>query len=439
MTRLKSILASLAFSTLVTCIGALLAPIAVHAQTTVTMWTFLDPNRPGGREQALKTMIEGFERQNPTIRIRVEPQVWTTLGEKFVLAHSAGNAPDIAWVNMENMGLILNSDSAADLNALIVRNWPADRRADLLLPGWLDALTVNGRLHAMPIMASTWVLMYRRDLLREAGLTPDTLRTWDGVTEAARRMTRRASPDAQPSVWGIGLGLSQERFSATPAVLAAIGAPGGIFGDNCRARLTTPEASRAVQMQADWILRDRVTPREALSMSSDDAIDQFAAGRFAMQIIANSRFEQIQRTAAGWNGAELGMAAVPGSAVDRPGATLISGWSAVAWSRSPRLQQAARFIDYMTSPEAMALWSAPGAQVPMMRSVAARPEMQTAQAAPLRDVAAMFAASGTFMPAACNWARTMADFNLATQQVVLGQRNVADALRVAERATQDRQ
>lgn len=439
MTRLRPILAGLAFAAVVTSIGALFTPIAAFAQTTVTMWTFLDPNRPGGREQALKTIIESFERQNPTIRIRVEPQVWTTLAEKFVLGHSAGNAPDIAWVNLENMGLILNSDAAADLNPLIVRNWPADRRADLLLPGWLDSLTANGRLQAMPIMASTWVLMYRRDLLREAGLTPESLRTWDGVTEAARRMTRRANPDAQPQVWGMGLGLSQERFSATPAVLAAIGAPGGIFGDNCRARLATPEAARAVQMQADWILRDRVTPREALSMSSDDAIDQFAAGRFAMQIIANSRFEQIQRTAAGWNGADLAMAPVPGMSADRPGATLIVGWSAVAWSRSPRLQQAARFIDYMTNAESMALWSAPGAQVPMTRSVAARPEMQTAQAAPLREVSAMFAASGAYMPAACNWSRTFADFNLATQQVVLGQRNVADALRVAERATQDRQ
>jgi len=424
---------------IVTALQALLLAPAAVAQTTVTMWTFLDPNRPGGREQALKTIIEAFERQNPTIRVRVEPQVWTTLGEKFVLAHNAGNAPDIAWVNTENMGLILNSDSAADLNALIVRNWSPERRADLLLPGWLDALTVNNRLHAMPIMASTWVLMYRRDLLREAGLTPESLRTWEGVTEAARRMTRRSSPNAQPEIWGIGLGLSQERFSATPAVLAAIGQQGGIFGDNCRARLATPEAARAVQMQADWITRDGVAPREALSMSSDDAIDQFAAGRFAMQIIANSRFEQIQRTAAGWNGAELGMAPVPGTAADRPGATLIGGWSAVVWARSPRMQQAARFVDFMTNAEAMALWSAPGAQVPMTRSATASPAMQGAQAAPLREVAAMFAASGTFMPAACNWARTMADFNLATQQVVLGQRNVADALRVAERATQDRQ
>jgi hypothetical protein len=43
------------------------------------------------------------------------------------------------------------------------------------------------------------------------------------------------------------------------------------------------------------------------------------------------------------------------------------------------------------------------------------------------------------MPAACNWTRTLSDFNLATQQVVLGQRSLADAVRGIERATQERQ
>jgi hypothetical protein len=59
--------------------------------------------------------------------------------------------------------------------------------------------------------------------------------------------------------------------------------------------------------------------------------------------------------------------------------------------------------------------------------------------APLRTVAELFGVSGTSMPGQCNWARTFADFNLATQQVVLGQRTVADALKQAEAATQDRQ
>lgn len=422
----------------------LAAPVAMRrataqAPTTVTMWTFLDPGRPGGREAALKQLIESFEAANPTIRIRVEPQVWTTLGEKFALGHNSRNAPDIGWVNAENLGLILNTDAAADLKPLIVDRWPAARRADLLLPAWLDSVTVSGRILAMPVMASTWVLMVRRDLMRAAGVSDADLRTWEGLTEAARKMTRDTNGDGQPDVWGLGIGLATERFSATPAVLAAIGAQGGLFGDTCRARLTTPEAARALTWQAELITRHRVVPREALAMTSDDAIDQFAAGRYAMQIVANSRFEQIQRTAAGWNRDDLAMLPVPGWTAERPGPAVITGWSAVVWRNSPRVREAARFVEHMTSPAAMALWTSPGAQVPMLRSLLEAPELAEPRNAPLRQVADIFDASGMAMPGQCNWSRTLADFNLATQQVVLGQRTVEDALRRAERATQERQ
>ena len=411
------------------------------AQTpaTVTMWTFLDPARPGGRETALKQMIETFEAKNPNIKIRVEPQVWTTLAEKFVLGHNTRNAPDIGWVNAENLGLILNTDAAADLKPLVLDGWSAERRADLAIPAALDAVTVDKRVLAMPLMASTWTLMYRRDLLTQAGLQPDLLKTWDGVLEAAKRMTRDTNGDGVPDVWGMGIGLATERYSATPAVLATIGLQNGIFDDKCKARLATNEAERALTWQSDLITKHNVTPREAIAMTSDDAIDQFAAGRYGMMVIANSRYEQIQRTAAGWNKDDLAQVAIPGWTADRAGPAIITGWFAVAWRNSPRLREAARFIDHMTTADAMALWSTPGGQVPMLKSLANQPHMAEPANAPLREVSRQFASTGFMMPGQCTWSRTMADFNLATQQVVLGQRSAKDALQQAQRATQERQ
>ncbi|MCA0450170.1 MAG: extracellular solute-binding protein [Proteobacteria bacterium] len=405
-----------------------------QAPTTVTMWTFLDTTKPGGRETALKQMVDSFEAKNPNVKIRVEPQVWTTLAEKFVLGHNTRNAPDIGWVNAENLGLILNTDAAADLKPVVLDTWSAQRRADLAVPAALDAVTVDGKVLAMPLMAITWTLMYRRDLLAQTGLTPDTLKTWDGVLEAAKRMTKEAS-----GVWGLGLGLATERFSATPAVLATIGLQNGIFTNDCKPRIATGDAERALAWQADLITKHRVTPREAVAMTSDDAIDQFAAGRYGMMIVANSRFEQIQRTAAGWNKDDLAQVGIPGWSEQKGGPAIITGWFAVAWRNSPRLRQAAAFIDHMTNADAMALWQTPGGQVPMLKSLAADPRMDAPANAPLRLVANEFSANGFMMPGRCNWSRTLSDFNLATQQVVLGQRTAPEALRIAERATQERQ
>ena len=419
--------------------ASLAAPAVTRAQApaVLTMWTFLNPTRPGGRETALKQLIESFEAANPGVRVKVEPQVWTTLAEKFVLGHTAGNAPDVCWVNAENLGLIMGSNLAADLKP-VVDSWSAERRADQLAPAALDAVTEKGRVLAMPLMATTWVLMARRDLLAAAGTAPDSLGTWDGVLTAAKAMTRDTNGDGQPDVWGMGLGLATERYSMTPAVLGALDA-GPLFGKDCQAHIATPAAARAVTWQAELITRHHVTPKEAVAMTSDDAIDGFAAGRFAMEVISNARFDQLQRTAAGWDKNDLLMLPIPGWTAGRPGPALVSGWYGVAWRNSPHVKEATRLIAHLASPEAMRLWTIPGGQVPMLRSLLTSPELNQPATAHLKRAAETMMRAGTSMPSQCAWARTLADFNLATQQVVLGQKSVQDALRTAERATQDRQ
>ena len=419
--------------------ASLLVSTAVQAQTTVTMWTFLDINAEGGRNVALKQMIADFEAAHPDIKINVEPQVWSTLAEKFVLGSNAGNAPDIGWVNSENLGFIMNSDSGADLKALVLDTWPEEQRQDFLLNSSFSAVSDGDAIRAVPLMPSTWVLMYRKDLFEAAGLTAADVATWEGVTNAAKVLTQDTNNDGQNDIWGIGLGLSQERYSVTPAFLATVDGNGRIFDDNCVAQFDNDAGRAAIGMQVDWITKDNVTPREALAMSSDDAIDQFAAGRYGMMIIANSRFEQIQRTAAGWDGSQLGIAPVPGVTAAEPGPALLVGWWAVQWSKSPNSEAAAQFISHMSGPEGAKLWNVPGEQIPTYRSVAERPEMAEPAREGLRITAEIVAENGELMPGKCNWGRTQADFNLATQQVILGQASIEDALRQAEQATNDRQ
>lgn len=132
------------------------------------MWTFLNPTADSPRDVALKQIIEKFEARNPGVKIKVENQVWFTLAEKFVMAHRARSAPDIGWVNGENMGLLINSNVAEDLGPLITSKWTPAMRRDQVLPQANEWLKKDGKQHALPIMALSIVLFYRRDLFREA-------------------------------------------------------------------------------------------------------------------------------------------------------------------------------------------------------------------------------------------------------------------------------
>ena len=100
------------------------------------------------------------------------------------------------------------------------------------------------------------------------------------------------------------------------------------------------------------------------------------------------------------------MAPTPSWTGERPGPQIIGGWFGTAWRGSPRVREAMRFLDHMTNAEAMALWNLPGQQVPMLKSVAARPEMASAEYTHLRRMAEFFAAAGYSMPSTCAWWRS---------------------------------
>lgn len=99
------------------------APADDGGEQTVRMWTFLDPEADNGRAKALKQMIETFEAENPGIKIVVEPQDWEQMTPKFFAAHAAGNAPDIIWCIMDEMGAALDLGALEPLENLFLKDW----------------------------------------------------------------------------------------------------------------------------------------------------------------------------------------------------------------------------------------------------------------------------------------------------------------------------
>ena len=183
---------------------AAFAASSACAQTVVTMWTFLDPAKTSGREVALKSMIDTFEKANPTIKIKVEPQVFSELMAKFLAAHNTGAAPDIIWVNTENMGALMKAGAAADLNELIASKWGSGADADFFVRAGWDASVEGKKRAAVPLFHATTSLFYRKDLLKAAGIDPASIKTWDQLAEAAKKLTLDTDKDGRIDVYGFG-------------------------------------------------------------------------------------------------------------------------------------------------------------------------------------------------------------------------------------------
>ena len=340
------------------------------AQTTVRMWTFLNPNGSSPREVALREIINNFEAENPDIRIVVEPQVWDQMGPKFLAAHAAGNAPDVIWVVQDMLGATVEAKALADPNQLFIKDWSDEFREENTDSLWWTC-SIDGGHYCIYTSRNYIGLMYRKDLLEEQGLSVSDIGTWDDLLDVAQKLTVR-DRNGNVTRWGLGMQFATAQADPQIMVPMVLERQGNLFDKNGRALFNTAAGVDALQTQIDMVTKYGVTPRASIDWSAEDLYEQFAAGRLAMinaAVVRTSGMqEQIGKDKVDfmlWPGVEPG-AHAPG--------VLIS-WTVGVWERSRVKEAAGRFVEYMTGPEADRIWVELGGQIPMRKStIAAMPE-----------------------------------------------------------------
>ena len=399
------------------------------AQTTVTMWTFLDPAKTSPREVALGRMITEFEAANPGIRIRVEPQDFAQMPSKFFLGHRTGSNPDVVWIDAKNVGGLLASGAGADLDKLVTSGW-ADGGKDFYVRAGYDAALIGGKRVALPLFHGASVIYYRKDMLAEAGIDPTTLTTWDALRAAAEKLTVDKDKDGRMDVWGFGMPLAPLKTESTPVLIGMLADGSKVF-EGCTAHYNTEPGKRAIEFTAGLVTDARVTPQDALVLNVDDITDQMIAGRYAIAISSSLRYSTIAAKS-DFGAEKLGI--LPWPTWDGKGSAPmpVSGWWAAAWSKSPNLEAAAAFIDFMVGPQGVKLWSQVGGQVPTRSSLLSDAFYREPANQWMQSMVSAWSSASWMEPTACNTRTMQADLNEATAKVVLEGASAADALAEAE-------
>jgi len=207
----------------------------------------------------------------------------------------------------------------------------------------------------------------------------------------------------------------------------------------CTAMYDTEAGQRAIQTHANWINVDKVMSGEALVANSDDVMEQFAAGRFAMAVGPFARFSATA-AAATWDG-KANLAIMPWPTWDgaTTGPQTVTGWYVAAWKNSPNLEAATKFIEYMISEDGVREWSTTGGQVPTRNSILADAAFADEKYEYMREMQSAWSNRSLVAPTNCNMARFDADLNSAVQRVVLGEASASDALKEAEQKLRERQ
>ncbi len=409
MTRLKHLAAAAA--TILLGLGAASPSKAVE----IEYWQYIFDTRVTAMDQ----LIERFEAANPGVTVRHQTFPYADYRTRVAAAIPAGQGPDVVQLFY---GWLNDYIEAGLVQPLPTDAFPPDRIEADFFP-MVSAMKVDGAYVALPTAVRSLALFYNKNLMERAGLSaPPT--TLDELVAAAKAMT---TTDASGNITQVGLttGMNaQDHHWFREVLLRQFGA--APYDDDSRnVTYDTPEGVAALE----WYIGLQDEHRVTAAGFMDEPQAAFRAGRAGLHIDGSFRIGALQGT----RGLNWGVAPLP-AGPDGERSNYASYWVNAITSKAEgeKFEAAVKFMEFITSEEAMQLWLEVVGELP------AKP------AAALTDANLADPVFGPFIEG-LSYARTtlFADETAqrqvlmdAVQRVLLEGQSPADSLAVAAQAEQ---
>lgn len=226
---------------------------------------------------------EAFEKENPNIKIQLEPITYGDKESVFITQSEARAAADIAHFSYRPIAAFIEKGYLLDLTPFVERE-PGFKEKFLEKP--LSISTRDGRIYALPDDFNPLALLYNTEMFKEAGLNPRIPpETWEEYIDCAKTLTRDTDGDGTVDQWGYGLiGAREEglfmRFN--PWFWGA----GGDYltADQKHSALNTPEALEGFKFYVELVTKYGVVPPGAVEMGCQDTRTQLAHRKVAMLV-----------------------------------------------------------------------------------------------------------------------------------------------------------
>jgi multiple sugar transport system substrate-binding protein len=166
----------------------IIAPVAAQ-DTTIRYFTF---SAAPDHTKDLDTIIAGFEKDNPGIKVTVETAAFADYFTLLQSGVASGDAPDVFELNYENFVTYAANGTLLDLSGKVKADAPFYPRA-------LEAFSYEGKQLALPESFSTVLMFYNADLFDQAKVAyPTADWTWEDAAKAAKAI-RGLGKD----IWGV--------------------------------------------------------------------------------------------------------------------------------------------------------------------------------------------------------------------------------------------
>ncbi|MBB4051965.1 sorbitol/mannitol transport system substrate-binding protein [Devosia subaequoris] len=227
----------------------------------------------------------------------------------------------------------------------------AEYDIDDLLPPIRDGLSVDGKLYAAPFYGESSFIMYRTDLMEEAGLTMPEAPTWEFIGEAARAMT-----DRENDINGICL-RGKAGWGENMAFLTAMSNSFGArwFDEDWNPQFDSPEWKETLDTYLS--LMADAGPSGASSNGFNENLTLFQQGKCGMWIDATVAASFVTNPDDSTVADKVSFALAPDTGLGKRGNWLWA-WSLAIPASSQNADAAEQFIGWATSKEYLELVAA---------------------------------------------------------------------------------
>jgi putative chitobiose transport system substrate-binding protein len=159
------------------------------------------------------SLISEYEASNPDVKIKWVDVPYDAAVRKLLASSAAGSVPDIINLSSDFLAKFSSMNFMADFSEYI----PGDS-LNIFLPNALKECIYNGRVIALPWYLNTYILIYNKKFLTEAGYSiNDIPRSFDELIKFTREYKDRTGKFAL--FWNIG------KDSYLPMMLGSEGIP----------------------------------------------------------------------------------------------------------------------------------------------------------------------------------------------------------------------
>ena len=295
-----------------------------------------------GNERGMKRIYKQFQQEHPNITVEFEEIPAEEASRKLTAQIAGGNPPDAAYMDAGTTADFASRGALVNLDAYIERS---EYDQDDYVEAFKRSAMYEDSMYALPFDGESTGLFYRTDLFEAAGIA-EPPKTWEEFEAAAAKLT-----DPAKKQYGFALFAPspESAYYWYPWLWQAGGTL--LSEDEKAAEFNSEEGKRAADF---YVGLTKYAPKDFLNSNSYDGRIAFARGTVGMYVagawLAGVLREEFPKIEGKWATAPL----PEGEAGCK---TTIAGDNLALFSAGKQQDAAWKWIEFLTRPESMKLWT----------------------------------------------------------------------------------